>query len=89
MRAILGASRCDNQAPVWPSFFTDPLKDSDVQGLAQAYEKKLGKRVEFQVSVDPGLLAGLKVTVNGVTYDGTLRSQLDRLKENLSSHTGT
>lgn len=59
----------------------DPINESDVQGLAQAFSRKLGKRVEFNVSTDPALLAGMKVTVNGVTYDGTLRSQIQRLRD--------
>jgi F-type H+-transporting ATPase subunit delta len=59
----------------------DPISDSDVDILAKAFSKKLGKKVAFRVSTDPSLLAGVKVTVNGVTYDGTLRSQLQKLRD--------
>ncbi len=59
----------------------DPMNQDDVEGLAKAFGQKIGKRVAFRVSVDPTLLAGMKVTVNGVTYDGTLRSQLQRLRD--------
>jgi F-type H+-transporting ATPase subunit delta len=62
----------------------DPIDKADIDALAKAFGKKLGKRVEFQVSTDPSLLAGMKVTVNGVTYDGTLRSQLRRLRDQLT-----
>jgi len=58
-----------------------PMADADVAGLAQAFTKKLGKKVKFRVSSDPSLLAGMKVTVAGVTYDGTLKSQLERLRD--------
>ena len=61
----------------------DPMTQKDVQELAEAFGKKLGKKVEFEVSTDPTLLAGLKITVNGVTYDGTLRSQLEQMKEQI------
>jgi F-type H+-transporting ATPase subunit delta len=61
----------------------DQMKQEDVAGLAAAFSKKLGKNVEFRVSTDPSLLAGMKVTVSGVTYDGTLRSQLQRLRDKL------
>lgn len=61
----------------------DPMDSADTEGLARAFEQKLGKRVAFRTSVDPTLLAGMKVTVNGVTYDGTLRSQLQRLRDRL------
>lgn len=61
----------------------ETMADADVQGLAQAFSRKLGRKVAFQVSVDPSLLAGMKVTVNGVTYDGTLRAQLERLRDRI------
>lgn len=61
----------------------EPVSDADVQGLAKAFGRKLGKKVTFRVATDPNLLAGMKVTVNGVTYDGTLRSQLAQLRERL------
>ena len=61
----------------------EPLNGSDVQGLAQAFGRKLGKKVAFRVSTDPSLLAGMKVTVSGVTYDGTLKSQLLQLREEI------
>jgi F-type H+-transporting ATPase subunit delta len=59
----------------------EAIDQKDIDGLAQAFSKKLGKRVAFRVSTDPSLLAGMKVTVNGVTYDGTLRSQLQQLRD--------
>lgn len=59
----------------------EPMSQSDVEALANAFSKKFGKKVVFSVSVDPSLLAGVKVTVNGVTYDGTLRSQLQQLRD--------
>jgi F-type H+-transporting ATPase subunit delta len=63
----------------------EPLSDADAQGLAQAFSKKIGKKVEFRVSTDPSLLAGMKVTVNGVTYDGSLKSQLQQLRDKVMS----
>jgi F-type H+-transporting ATPase subunit delta len=61
----------------------DPVGAPDVEALAKAFGKKLNKRVAFHVSTDPSLLAGMKVTVNGVTYDGTLRSQLQKLRDQI------
>lgn len=57
----------------------DPVEPSDLAALAESFTRKLGKKVAFRASTDPELLAGLKVTVSGVTYDGTLRAQLQRL----------
>lgn len=59
----------------------EPMSEADIASLAQAFSEKFGKRVAFQVSTDPSLLAGMKVTVNGTTFDGTLRSQLQKLRD--------
>jgi F-type H+-transporting ATPase subunit delta len=59
----------------------EPMSESDISTLVKAFSQKLGKKVAFRVSTDPLLLAGMKVTVNGVTYDGTLRSQLQKLRD--------
>jgi F-type H+-transporting ATPase subunit delta len=61
----------------------DALQQKDLEELATAFTRKLGKKVVFKSAVDPNLLAGLKVTVNGTTYDGSLRAQLQQLKERL------
>ena len=61
----------------------DPLNESDIESLSKAFGQKLGKRVSFNASTDATLLAGIKITVNGVTYDGTLRSQLQQLRDRL------
>lgn len=59
----------------------EPMSEADLSTLVKAFSQKLGKKVAFQVSTDPSLLAGMKVTVNGVTYDGSLRSQLQKLRD--------
>ena len=61
----------------------DVLNEADIQALTYSFSKKLGKKVSFDSKTDATLLAGVKVTVNGVTYDGTLRSQLHRLRDRL------
>ncbi len=61
----------------------DSLSEADLQSLVDAFSKKLGKKVTFDSKTDAALLAGVKVTVSGVTYDGTLRSQLHRLRDRL------
>jgi F-type H+-transporting ATPase subunit delta len=60
---------------------SDPLSDADVKQLAAAFSQKLGKQVTFEKKTRPELLAGVKVTVGGTTYDGTLKAQLNRLRD--------
>lgn len=59
----------------------EALSEKEIGILVKVFSQKLGKKVAFQLSTDPSLLAGMKVTVNGVTYDGTLRSQLQKLRD--------
>ncbi len=60
------------------------IDGADVESLAKAFSQKLGKKVTFRVTTDLSLLAGIKVTINGVTYDGSLRSQLQKLHDHLA-----
>ncbi len=60
------------------------ISEADVSQLAKAFSEKFGKKVAFRVSQDPSLLAGIKVTVNGVTYDGTLRAQIQKLRDRVA-----
>ncbi|MCC7440127.1 MAG: ATP synthase F1 subunit delta [Bdellovibrionales bacterium] len=63
----------------------DPLDDAELERLSQSFTKKLGRRVKLHVSTDPALMAGLWVRVAGVTYDGSLKAQFDRLRERLTN----
>lgn len=63
----------------------DPVLSADIEALAKDFGLKLGRKVAFDVSVDPELLAGMKVTVAGVTYDGTLSSQIRRMRDGLGA----
>jgi len=59
------------------------LSESDVAELAGAFEKKFSKKVHFSVSTDPALLGGMRVTVNGVTYDRSLQTQVRKFRESV------
>jgi ATP synthase F1 delta subunit len=65
----------------------ETIADADTGALSKAFSQKLGKKVAFRVSYDPSLLAGMKVTVNGVTYDGSLRSQISKLRDQFIAST--
>ena len=84
IRADFKTARLDAEGGMLGTLVSaDPLSAADVDGLAKAFTQKLGKHVAFEVSTDPALLAGTKVTVNGVTYDGSLRAQLNRVRTRL------
>ena len=53
-----------------------PLDQPARAGVVDALSKKFQKPVHLNASVDPTVIAGMRVTINGVTYDGTVRSKL-------------
>jgi F-type H+-transporting ATPase subunit delta len=59
----------------------DPISDADLADLSGALGRRLGRKVSLVAKVNSELLAGLRVNVLGTTYDGSLRSQLQRLKQ--------
>lgn len=60
-----------------------PLSDDERKHLAEKLEHALKARVKLEESVDPAVLAGARVEVEGRTLDGTLKARLDRLHQTL------
>jgi F-type H+-transporting ATPase subunit delta len=60
-----------------------PLEAGMVTDVAQALSKKLNKPVQLKPQVDRALIAGMRVTVAGVTYDGSIKSKLEKLTGSL------
>jgi F-type H+-transporting ATPase subunit delta len=56
-----------------------PLADAQRQALIAAFERKLGRTVLAESRVDPQLLGGIVVDVEGTVYDGSVRTQLRTL----------
>ena len=55
------------------------LEAGVVTGIQEALSKRLQKPVSLKQKVDANLIAGMRVTVSGVTYDGSVRGKLDKL----------
>lgn len=60
-----------------------PLTKDAEESLRRALERRTGKAVELKVQVDPSLLGGVRARIGSIVLDGTLRSQLEQLKESL------
>ena len=61
------------------------LDDAEKAELRGALEHISGRRVEAQYQLDPALIAGTVVRVGSTIYDGSIRTQLERLREKLAS----
>lgn len=59
------------------------LTDDQAARLARVLSNVLGGAVHLHQQVEPGLLAGAKVTVGDRTFDGSVLGKLERLKNNL------
>jgi F-type H+-transporting ATPase subunit delta len=62
-----------------------PLSPDEVQALTERMEQFTGGRIELDVQVDPSLLGGLIVRVGDRLIDGSVRSRLERLRNQLVS----
>ncbi len=60
-----------------------PLEADAQERLRQRLEQVVGKRVYLEVQQDPGILGGLIAQIGSLVYDGSLRTQLARLREQL------
>lgn len=59
----------------------EPL-DSDLQNqIASKLESALGKKVNLTMAVDPAMLGGLRIRVGDTVFDGSLKSQLERVRK--------
>ncbi len=61
------------------------LADPEKAELRGALERLTGRRVEAAYRLDPALLAGTVVRIGSTIYDGSVRSQLERLRERMAS----
>lgn len=50
--------------------------------LKTALERMTGKKVEFDIKEDVGLIGGLQVRVGDAIYDASIKGELERIQEN-------
>lgn len=60
-----------------------PLTEEQTERLVKALEKKTGKTVRLDVSVDPSLRGGLRVQMGGYRFDNSVATRMDSLKRAL------
>ncbi len=58
-----------------------PLTEDEKARLKAALEKKSGMRVTLSCAVDPALIGGLTVEMDGAVTDGSVRARLREIKE--------
>ncbi len=62
-----------------------PLKEAETVALRAKLEKKIGRKVTLQCQVNPELIGGVRVEVDGRVIDGSIRNKLEEIKEVMNS----
>ncbi len=58
-----------------------PLSEGQVAEIKGALEKSTGKKVVLNVEVDPALIGGVVTKIGGTVFDGSVRTQLNRIED--------
>ena len=60
-----------------------PLSAEKTKALQDSLSKVTGKKVDLSVTVDPGLLGGVVARIGSTVYDGSVKTQLERMRQQL------
>lgn len=63
-----------------------PLTDAQTVALRKRLEQISGKRVSLLAGVDPQLIGGVRVEMDGRRLDNTLKMQLEQLRRSLTAN---
>ncbi|MDY0361615.1 MAG: ATP synthase F1 subunit delta [Desulforegulaceae bacterium] len=58
-----------------------PLSEDTVDKLKNALSAKTGKQVEVELRNDPGIIGGIITVIGDLVYDGSIKTQLENMKE--------
>lgn len=64
-----------------------PLSKEQKNALLAKLEKKTGRDVELIFRIDPEVIGGVSVSIDGELLEDTVRSRIDRMKRTLSEKT--
>jgi F-type H+-transporting ATPase subunit delta len=60
-----------------------PIEASSLAAIVQALERRTGRQVLVETSVDPSMIDGVVAQVGDVLYDASLKTRLAQLRRNL------
>jgi len=59
------------------------LSKEQLDAIGKSLEQQTGKRVELKIDNKPDLIGGLQVEIGGKLFDGSLKTQLQRIEDTL------
>jgi F-type H+-transporting ATPase subunit delta len=63
------------------------LTDAQKQALEARLSAKYNKKIKLHCTVDPALMGGMVVNVNGRTFDGSVKTKLEEIRQIVSKVT--
>jgi F-type H+-transporting ATPase subunit delta len=64
-----------------------PLPQDRVIALEQALAAMTGRTVSMDARVDPGIIGGVVAKIGSIVYDGSVKRQLEKMRETLTQAT--
>jgi len=64
-----------------------PLPAGAAQAIEHALAARTGRTVAMKTRVDPAILGGVVTRIGSVVYDGSVKRQLEKMKDSLTSAT--
>jgi F-type H+-transporting ATPase subunit delta len=61
------------------------LSPAEEEALRAAFRKLTRQQVELEFQLDDSLLGGVRAQIDSTVYDGTVRGQLERIREELTA----
>ena len=58
-----------------------PVSKTDLADIQKKLEGITGKSVEIDAQVEPEVIGGVRARIGSVIYDGTIKNQLDKMRE--------
>jgi F-type H+-transporting ATPase subunit delta len=60
-----------------------PLGPDKVSALERSLSAATGKKVQLETQVDPSLIGGVVARIGSTVYDGSIRTQLQKVRQQL------
>lgn len=61
------------------------LSADSIEQIRHALQRRLDRQIELDVQVDPAVIGGVRTTVGSLVFDGTIATELARLRERLEA----
>ncbi|ADR23812.1 ATP synthase F1, delta subunit [Mycoplasma leachii PG50] len=66
-------------------YSTEKLTKTQLSAIKKKISNKVNKKVELVNKIDPTLIGGIKVNVQGKVFDGSIKAKLEALKKQMNT----